>query len=72
MSRALCSLMLALSVALLAFGPTAAFANSSNPKCPPFTCTQGNSPQDCNTTGDGCVKKNPGGKNCTGPEGLCK
>jgi hypothetical protein len=69
--RNMCSLMTAIALSLLAFGPTAAFANSSNPKCDPFVCTHGNSDQPC--TGDHCTKKNPGDKNCTAQgKGLCK
>jgi hypothetical protein len=70
MSHLLCSLMLALSVALLAFDPTAAFANSSNPKCGAFVCTHGNSNNTC--TGDHCTKENPASNNCSGPPGVCK
>jgi hypothetical protein len=74
MSRALCSLMLALSVALLAFGPTAAFAKDY-PNCPAAkTCSsslQGGSTNDCNNN-PGCTDttKNPGGQHCssTGPD----
>jgi hypothetical protein len=69
MSRLLCSLMLGFCVSLLGFAPTATFANSTNPKCPPFTCTHGNSDQTC--TGDHCSKTNPGGNNCTKPDSLC-
>jgi hypothetical protein len=66
MSRLLCSLMLTLSVALVAFGPTASFANSSNPKFP-VNSTQGGSGNTCQSGGSGCtdVKSNPAGKNCT-------
>jgi hypothetical protein len=70
--RNMCSLMTAISLSLLAFGPTAAFANSSNPKCDgPFICTHGNSNNEC--TGDHCKKTGPSGNNCTAQgKGLCK
>ena len=70
MSRQLCSLMLALSVGLLAFGPTAAFA------VPPCTdnCFAGNSKhQKDSCTNNGCTEVDPGqGKHCfTGPDHKC-
>jgi hypothetical protein len=72
MSRVLCALVLALSVALLALGPTAAFANSSKPtykNCD--TCTtgkHGGSTNTCTPGSPGCnnvEKTNPHGNNCT-------
>jgi hypothetical protein len=78
--RKMCSLMTAMSLSLLAFGPTAAFANSSNPKCTTFDCTStgthGGSNNTCTVGTDGCnttttTKQNPAGKNqtntCTSP-----
>jgi|SwirhirootsSR3_FD_contig_41_12755280_length_399_multi_3_in_0_out_0_1 hypothetical protein len=78
--RNLCSVIMAISLSLLAFGPTAAFANSSNPKSPPFdsvsTGTHGGSNNTCTVGTDGCnttttTKSNPGGNNntstCTSP-----
>ena len=63
------SIMLALSASLIAFGSTAALANSDNPKSPPFktTSTQGGSTNDCQSGGAGCVdtKTNPAGNNKT-------
>ena len=75
-------LMMAISLSLLAFGPTAAFANSSNPPSPPFTTdtvsTHGGSNNTCTAGTDGCnnttdttTKQNPAEKNktqtCTSP-----
>jgi len=78
MSRVLCSLTLSLSVAMLAFGPTVAFANSTNPPSPPFSSNNSQGGNDksgsCNNN-PGCtdVKKNPAGNNCTcsGPDHKC-
>ena len=58
--------VLVTSVSMLALGPTAAFANSSNPKFP-VTSTQGGSGNTCQSGGSGCTdtKKNPAGNNCT-------
>ena len=75
MSRLSCSIMLALSVSLITFGPTVAFANSSNPKCGTFDCTttgtHGGSNNTCTVGTDGCnttttTKSNPAGNNKTG------
>ena len=73
-------LMMAISLSLLAFGPTAAFANSAKPKCGTFDCattgTHGGSNNTCTVGTDGCnttttTKSNPAGKNntntCTSP-----
>jgi len=76
MERVVHALVLAASVSTLVLGPTSAFANSSNPKCPPFQCTstQGGSGNTCNNN-PGCTdtKQNPGGNNktCTSPDALC-
>jgi hypothetical protein len=69
-----------IALSLFAFGPTAAFANSANPKSPPFdsvpTGTHGGSNNTCTVGTDGCntvttTKSNPGGNNqtqtCTSP-----
>ncbi len=63
MLRFLCSLMLALSAALFAFGPTAVFAN---PPCPPGVCYHGSSGQQYTgtCTGDGCTETTPKGNHC--------
>jgi hypothetical protein len=63
MSRVLCALMLALSVALLALGPTAVFAA---PPCPPGHCYHGSSSQEYTgtCTGDGCTETNKKGNHC--------
>ena len=76
--RNLCLLIMAIS--LLAFGPTATFANSDKPKCGAFDCTStgthGGSTNTCEVGGPGCNtvktdKKNPAGNNqtstCTSP-----
>ncbi len=80
MSRLLCSLMLALSVALLALSPTAAFANNGWDT----TSGKGNSDTTCSPGSPGCttVSQPPGQvdttstnnspKSCTGPKGQCK
>ena len=78
--RKMYSLMTAISLLLLAFGPTATFANSSNPKCGAFDCTStgthGGSTNTCTVGTDGCntvitTKQNKGGNNqtntCTSP-----
>jgi hypothetical protein len=74
--RKVCCLVIPLS--LLAFGPTAAFANSDNPKCGAFDCTttttgtHGGSNNTCTVGTDGCntvttttTKQNNGGNNQT-------
>jgi hypothetical protein len=70
MSRVLCSLLLASSVALLAFGPTAAFAA---PGCKWDNCTSGNSKhviESC--TNSGCTEKNKPGNHCfQAPDHQC-
>jgi hypothetical protein len=61
MSRVLCTLILASSVALLAFGPTAVFAN---PPCSVINCYNGNSQhkiKEGDTCDNGCTQKNHGG-----------
>ena len=71
-----CSLIMAIS--LLAFGPTATFANSDKPKCTTFECTStttgthGGSNNTCTVGTDGCntvttttTKQNPAGNNKT-------
>jgi hypothetical protein len=70
MSRLLCSLMLALSVALLGFGPTAVFAA---PPCPPGQCFHGNSNQQTDScTNNGCTETNKPGTHCfSGPDHKC-
>ncbi len=72
--RNMCSLMTAIS---LLFGPTVAFANSTNPPSPPFKTdsTQGGSGKTCNNN-PGCTTtySNPQGNNCTcisGPDHKC-
>jgi hypothetical protein len=80
MSRLSCSIMLALSVSLITFGPTVTFANSSNPKCGTFDCSttgaHGGSTNTCVPGSPGCntvitTKHNPAGNNqtntCTSP-----
>jgi hypothetical protein len=60
MSRLLCSLMLAFSVALLAFGPTAVLAA---PSCDVFDCFHGNSNNQIksgDTCDNGCSQPKPG------------
>jgi hypothetical protein len=74
------SIMLALSISLLAFGSTAALAKS----CPPgLTCEghKGNSQTSpiCTAGDAGCTvtpktkgnEKNPPGQPCTSPDALC-
>jgi hypothetical protein len=59
MSRLLCSVVFAFSVALLAFGPTVAFAN---PPCGsgPNACYHGQSDNTQDTCkNSGCTEKNP-------------
>jgi len=83
MSRLLCSLMLALSVALLAFGPTAALADKSsackngldcsghkgNSDTSGSTCTFGDA--GCTVTPTNGGNKNPPGHPCDSPNALC-
>ena len=59
MSRLLCSLMLAFSVALLAFGPTAVLAD---PSCDVFKCYNGNSKHEIkgDTCDNGCSQPKNG------------
>jgi hypothetical protein len=57
MSRVLCSLMLALAVSLLAFGPTAVLAA---PSCDVFDCFHGNSNNTTDTCNNGCSQPKPG------------
>jgi hypothetical protein len=79
MSRVLCSLMLALSVALLALGSTTAFAIHNGWDT---TTTQGGSTNDCNSN-PGCTEVsqpkgqvdktgNSSPQTCSGPPGQCK
>jgi hypothetical protein len=70
MLRLVCSVMIACSVSLLAFGPTAAFAKDY-PNCPAGKqCSgseQGGSGKTCQTGGSGCTDftQNPGGQHCS-------
>jgi hypothetical protein len=76
--RNLCSVIMAISLSLLAFGSTAAFANSAKPKSfdTVSSGTHGGSNNTCEVGTDGCntvttTKSNPAGNNktttCTSP-----
>jgi hypothetical protein len=59
MARLLCSLMFALAVSLLAFGPTTVLAD---PSCSVFDCHNGNSQHVIkgDTCDNGCSQPKPG------------